>query len=137
MRQAIEEGFILDVLKNYTPYKLAYRLAYHGEEVDEQEVEKAEGRKQLARWMRLNPYNIEQKVAIVVEHFRAHISAQIGGRAKAMVRHRLAQGGGALQAGDGCLPARAGLWQPAGAGGIFGRGQRPRERPGVHSAKPT
>ena len=85
MRQAIEEGFILDVLKNYTPYKLAYRLAYHGKEVDEQEVEKAEGLKQLARWMRLNPYNIEQKVAIVVEHFRAHISAQIGGRAKAMV----------------------------------------------------
>ena len=85
MRQAIEEGFILDVLKNYTPYKLAYRLAYHGKEVDEQEVEKAEGLKQLARWLRLNPYNIEQKVAIVVEHFREHIGAQIGGRAKAMV----------------------------------------------------
>ena len=48
MRQAIEEGFILDLLKNYTPYKLAYRLAYHEEEVDEQEVEQAEGLKQLA-----------------------------------------------------------------------------------------
>ncbi|MFN8469372.1 MAG: type I restriction endonuclease [Caldilineaceae bacterium] len=85
MRQAIEEGFILDVLKNYTPYRLAYRLAYHGEEVDEQEVEKAEGLKQLARWLRLNPYNIAQKVAIVVEHFREHIGAQIAGRAKSMV----------------------------------------------------
>jgi type I restriction enzyme R subunit len=85
MRQAIEEGFILDVLKNYTPYQLAFRLGYRGKEVDEQAVEKSEGLQQLARWVRLHPDNIEQKVTIIVEHFRAHIAAQIGGRAKAMV----------------------------------------------------
>src|SRR5690606_8069734 len=62
MRQAIEEVFILDVLKNYTPYKLAYRLAYGGREVDDQEVDKSQGLKQLARWMRLHPHNIEEKV---------------------------------------------------------------------------
>ena len=43
MRQAIEEGFILDVLKNYTPYKLAFRLAHDGQEYDEKEVERSRG----------------------------------------------------------------------------------------------
>jgi len=85
MRQAIEEVFILDVLKNYTPYKLAYRLAYGGREVDDQEVDKSQGFKQLARWMRLHPHNIEEKAKIIVEHFRTHIAGQIGGRAKVMV----------------------------------------------------
>ena len=137
MRQAIEEGFILDVLKNYTPYKLAYRLAYHGKEVDEQEVEKAEGLKQLARWMRLQPLQHraeggDRRRALPGAHRRADRRAGQGHGG-----HRLAQGGGALQAGDGRLPARAGVWQPAGAGGVFGRGERPRERPRQPSAKPT
>ena len=85
MRQAIEEAFIHDVLLNYTPYRLAYRLAYNGKEYDDQEVDKGEGLKQLARWMRVHPYNIDQKVMIIVEHFRACIAAQINGKAKAMV----------------------------------------------------
>ena len=66
MRQAIEEGFILDVLHNYTPYKLAFRLASNGKEWDETEVEKSEALKGIMRWVRLHPYNISQKVKIVV-----------------------------------------------------------------------
>ncbi|MFN3723668.1 MAG: type I restriction endonuclease subunit R [Paracoccaceae bacterium] len=85
MRQAIEEGFILDVLKNYTPYSLAFRLAGEGKEVDEKEVERNEAVKALMRWVRLHPYNISQKVQVVVEHYRAMVQPLLGGKAKAMV----------------------------------------------------
>lgn len=85
MRQAIEEGFILDVLKNYTPYKLAFKLANEGREWDETEVERSEAMKGLMRWVRLHPYNISQKVAIVVEHFRENVQPLLSGHAKAMV----------------------------------------------------
>ncbi len=85
MRQAIEEGFILDVLKNYTSYKLAFKLANNGQEWDEKEVERSEAVKGLMRWVRLHPYNISQKVAIVVEHFRENVQPLLNGNAKAMV----------------------------------------------------
>jgi len=85
MRQAIEEGFILDVLKNYTPYKLAFKLANNGKEWDEKEVERSEAMKGLMRWVRLHPYNISQKVAVVVEHFRENVQPLLDGHAKAMV----------------------------------------------------
>ena len=85
MRQAIEEGFILDVLKNYTPYRLAFRLANGGEEWDEQEVEKSAAMKGIMRWVRLHPWNISQKVQIVVEHFRENVAPLLQGKAKAMV----------------------------------------------------
>jgi type I restriction enzyme R subunit len=85
MRQAIEEGFILDVLKNYTPYDLAFRLARAGEAMDDREVERKEAVKALMRWVRLHPYNISQKVRIVVEHYRANVQPLLDGRAKAMV----------------------------------------------------
>lgn len=85
MRQAIEEGFILDVLKNYTPYKLAFKLANNGKEWDEKEVERSEAVKGLMRWVRLHPYNISQKVAVVVEHFRENVQPLLNGHAKAMV----------------------------------------------------
>jgi len=85
MRQAIEEGFILDVLKNYTPYKLAFRLASLGREWDEQEVVRDEALKGIMRWVRLHPYNIAQKVQIVVEHFRENVAPLLDGQAKAMV----------------------------------------------------
>ena len=85
MRQAIEEGFILDVLKNYTPYSLAFRLAGEGKEIDEKEVERDEAVKALMRWVRLHPYNISQKVQVVVEHYRAMVQPLLAGRAKAMV----------------------------------------------------
>jgi type I restriction enzyme R subunit len=85
MRQAIEEGFILDVLKNYTPYKLAFKLAHEGRELDEKEVERSEAFKGIMRWVRLHPYNIAQKVQIVVEHFRENVASLLNGRGKAMV----------------------------------------------------
>ncbi|EPR43548.1 type III restriction protein res subunit [Desulfovibrio sp. X2] len=85
MRQAIEEGFILDVLRNYTHYKLAFRLASNGKEWDEQEVERSEALKGILRWVRLHPYNISQKVQVVVEHFRANVAPLLDGKAKAMV----------------------------------------------------
>lgn len=85
MRQAIEEGFILDVLKNYTPYKLAFKLANEGREWDDKEVERSEAMKGLMRWVRLHPYNISQKVAVVVEHFMENVQPLLKGNAKAMV----------------------------------------------------
>ena len=83
MRQAIEEGFILDVLQNYITYKAAWKLAHP--DADEYEVDAREASARLARWVRLHPYNIEQKVQIIVEHFRAHVRHLLDGQAKAMV----------------------------------------------------
>lgn len=85
MRQAIEEGFILDVLKNYTTYKLAFKLANDGKEYDEKEVEKSEAMQGIMQWVRLHPYNIAQKVKVVVEHFRENVQPLLQGRAKAMI----------------------------------------------------
>lgn len=85
MRQAIEEGFILDVLKNYTPYKLAFRLAHEGREYGDEEVDRSAALKGVMRWVRLHPYNIAQKVQIVVEHFRENVAPLLDGTAKAMV----------------------------------------------------
>ncbi len=86
MRQAIEEGFILDVLKNYTPYKLAFRLATEGgKEISEREVERSEATKRLMQWVRLHDFNIASKVQIVVEHFRQNVQPLLDGKAKAMV----------------------------------------------------
>jgi type I restriction enzyme R subunit len=85
MQQAIEEEFILDVLENYISYKLAFRLANDGKEWDEQQVEHSEAMKGLMRWVRLHPYNIAQKVQIVVEHYREMVAHLLDGKAKAMV----------------------------------------------------
>ena len=85
MRQAIEEGFILDVLQNYTSYKLAFRLAHEGREYDEQAVERSAAMKGLMQWVRLHPYNIASKVQIVVEHYRENVQPLLNGKAKAMV----------------------------------------------------
>jgi type I restriction enzyme, R subunit len=85
MRQAIEEKFILDVLKNYTPYHLAFKLAHQGKEVDEDQVERSAALKKIMGWVRLHPYNIAQKVQIVVEHFRTHVAPLLEGKAKAMI----------------------------------------------------
>jgi type I restriction enzyme R subunit len=126
MRQAIEEGFILDVLKNYTTYKLAFKLANGGrdfdttdqsgslarlpspptplpragegsvesrsrdfdrlgEEYDETQVERSAAMKGIMQWVRLHPYNIAQKVQVVVEHFRENVQPLLDGKAKAMV----------------------------------------------------
>lgn len=85
MRQAIEEGFILDVLKNFTSYKLAFKLAHGGQEYDEKQVERSAAMKGIMQWVRLHPYNIAQKVQLVVEHYRENVQPLLAGRAKAMV----------------------------------------------------
>jgi type I restriction enzyme, R subunit len=85
MRQAIEEGFILDVLRNYTSYKLAFKLAHGGDEYDEKQVERSAAMKGIMQWVRLHPYNIAQKVQVVVEHYRENVQPLLAGRAKAMV----------------------------------------------------
>ena len=85
MRQAIEEEFILDVLKNYTPYKLAFKLAHEGKVIDEKAVERDAAMKGIMGWVRLHPYNISQKVEVVVEHFRKYVAPLLKGQGKAMV----------------------------------------------------
>ena len=85
MQQAIEEKFILDVLQNYTPYKLAFQLANQGKEYDEKMVERSAAMKGIMGWVRLHPYNISQKVQVVVEHFRQYVAPLLDGKAKAMV----------------------------------------------------
>lgn len=83
MRQAIEEGFILDVLKNYTTYATYYKLIKAGE--NDPQVERKKAAKALARFLRLHPHNIAQKTEVIVEHFNAVTRHKIGGHAKAMV----------------------------------------------------
>ena len=83
MRQAIEEGFILDVLANYTTYKLYWKV---GKAVTDDPVyEKRRARRSIARFVSLHPHNISQKAEIIVEHFRKHTRHKIGGKGKAMV----------------------------------------------------
>ena len=82
MRQAIEEGFILDVLKNYVSYKAYYKLA---SAADDKVLPESKAKRALARYAVLHPHNIAQKVVVIVEHFREHVAKKIGGKAKAMV----------------------------------------------------
>lgn len=83
MKQAIEEGFILDVLKNYTTYRTCYKIAKAIEENPELPTSKA--LKAIQKYESLHPHNLAQKTAIIVEMYREVTKNKIGGRAKAMV----------------------------------------------------
>ncbi len=83
MRQAIEERFILDVVKNFTTYSTYYQLVSESEK--DRTVKKREATKALAAYMSLHPHNIEQKVRVIVDHFRWTVRPLLGGKAKAMV----------------------------------------------------
>jgi type I restriction enzyme R subunit len=83
MRQAIEEGFILDVLKHYTTYATYFQLLKASEE--DPNVERKKAARALARFLKLHPHNISQKTEVMIEHFYAATQHKIGGRAKAMV----------------------------------------------------
>ena len=85
MRQAIEEGYILDVLKGYQTYDTALKIAGKAESGDGGEVEEAAARKGLMRWVKLHPTNISQKVQIIVEHFHTNVAHLLEGKAKAMI----------------------------------------------------
>lgn len=84
MRQAIEEGFILDVLKGYTTYKLFYKLE-HQDRSKDIEVESKKAKVKIAKWLTLHPHNIAQKVEVIVEHFITTVSHLLDYQAKAMV----------------------------------------------------
>ena len=83
MRQAIEEGFVMDVLQNYTTYKRFFGLIKQVE--DDPDVPRRRAAKALTRYLELHPVNIEQVVSVIVEHFRLYVMYELGGRAKAMV----------------------------------------------------
>ena len=83
MKQAIEEGFILDVLKNYTTYKTYFKLSKEIE--DDPKVNKKKASRAIGRFLSLHPHNLAQKTEVMVEHFRQIVSKKMGGKAKAMV----------------------------------------------------
>ncbi|MBA2316508.1 MAG: putative DNA binding domain-containing protein [Euzebyales bacterium] len=83
MRQAIEEGFIHDVLASYTTYDTFFRL--EKAIADDPAYETAKARRAIARFVTLHEHNLAQKAEIVVEHFRAHVAHKVAGDAKAMV----------------------------------------------------
>ncbi len=83
MKQAIEEGFILDVLQRYTTYKAYFKLVKSVE--DDPAMPKKKAQKKLGKFLALHPHNIEQKTEVMVEHFREHVKQKLCGRAKAMV----------------------------------------------------
>lgn len=83
MRQAIEEGFILDVLKNYVTYKTYFEVTQTVE--DDPQISKSKTKRKVAKYRDIHPTNISQKVEIIVEHFKQNVMHKIGGKAKAMV----------------------------------------------------
>jgi type I restriction enzyme, R subunit len=83
MRQAIEEEFILDVLRFYTTYAAYFKLIKARE--DDPNVERKKAARALAQFLKLHPHNISQKTEVMVEHFQTFTRHKIGGRAKAMV----------------------------------------------------
>lgn len=83
MKQAIEEGFILDVLANFTEYDTYYRL--NKEISEDPQYKTVEAKRQIARFVELHETNIAQRVEVIIEHFRTTVLQELGGQAKAMV----------------------------------------------------
>lgn len=83
MKQAIEEGYILDVLRGYHSFQMAFKVA--GTADAEVEVDQAEATMRVKRWVKLNPQTIAQKSALIVEHFQENVAILLEGHAKAMV----------------------------------------------------
>lgn len=83
MRQAIEEGYILDVLKGYMPYKTAYKL--NEEVVKDKLVDERAALRTIAQWESLHPTNVMEKAEFIIEHFVKNVAAMLNGQAKAMI----------------------------------------------------
>ena len=83
MRQAIEEGFILDVLQNYISYELYFNLTKAIE--DDPKFNKNKAAKAIGKYVSLHPHNLSQKTEVIIEHFREIVAKKIGGKAKAML----------------------------------------------------
>ena len=130
MRQAIEEGFILDVLSNYTDYKTFYKLVKQAEE--DKDLPKRRTAAALRRFMTVHPHNIEQKTRVIIEHFRNHVRFLVDGKAKAMVVassriHAMRY----MQAFQRYI-SETGLHRRASTGGVQRHGERSRHGCGVH-----
>ena len=119
MRQAIEEGFILDVLKHYTTYATYFKLLKACE--DDPNVERKKAAQALARFMKLHPHNIAQKTEVMVEHFQRCHPPQDRRPGQGDGGHRLAPGGRALQAELRSVHQGEGL-PHQDAGGLLGHG---------------
>lgn len=83
MKQAIEEGFILDVLRNYITYDTFFRL--NKEIEDDPEMKTNDAKRQIARFVQLHETNISQRIEVIIEHFRQNVMQELNGQAKAMV----------------------------------------------------
>ena len=83
MKQAIEEGFILDVLQNYVEYNTFYHI--NKKILDDPEMKTSDAKRQIARFIKLHETNIAQRIEIIIEHFRTTVMNELGGKAKAMV----------------------------------------------------
>lgn len=85
MQQAIEEGFILDVLENYVHYAVALRIGDEFAKAKDKRLDSKTGKRALAKWLSLNQTNVERKIELIAEHFRAHVAHLLNGHAKAMI----------------------------------------------------
>lgn len=85
MKQAIEEGFILDVLKHYTPYESYYHICQTEEALGDKKYERKEAIKKLRGYVERQPETIEKKARVMVEHFHLNVAHRIGGEARCMV----------------------------------------------------
>ena len=83
MRQAIEEGYIIDVLKGYMPYKTAYKL--NEEVVKDKLVDERSALRTIAQWESLHPTNVMEKAEFIIEHFVKNVASMLNGQAKAMI----------------------------------------------------
>ncbi|TPF92530.1 hypothetical protein BW14_08275 [Bifidobacterium sp. UTBIF-68] len=83
MRQAIEEGYIIDPLSGYMPYKTAYKLAE--EYAPDKLVDEGQARRAIARWKSLHPTNVMEKTSLIIEHFIRNVAPLLDGQAKAMI----------------------------------------------------
>ena len=83
MKQAIEEGFILDVLQNFTPYETFYKINKKID--DDPKYKTAAAKRKISRFAQLHETNIAQRIEIIIEHFRNNVMNELGGHAKAMV----------------------------------------------------
>lgn len=83
MKQAIEEGFILDILQNFTRYETYYQI--NKEIEDDPKCKTADAKRQIARFVTLHEVNIGQRVEVIIEHFRTTVMQELNGTAKAMV----------------------------------------------------
>ncbi len=131
MRQAIEEGFILDVLQRYIDYDTYYRIVKQAD--DDPEFPKRRASVALGRFLSLHPVNVGQRTAVIVEHFREQ--SPHGRPREGDGRHLVAPARGALHAGVRALPRRAWLHGYPPARCLQRHGPRPRQRRGVHRAR--